>query len=89
MEPSVLVGIAAIIVTILFASIRSARQYGRLEEKVDALASQLAAESEARLRLLAALTQRVEKLGEQFNGHAIQDAANFGEIKGIISARAS
>lgn len=84
MDPTVIIGVVAIVVTVVLASLGVAARIGRLDAKVDALSEQVASEAASRVRLLEALTLRVENLSRQFGDHAVSDAANFGELKGIL-----
>jgi len=81
------VAIATLIILILpiyFMTLKAANSYGRLEQKVDQLGLSQAetAKQNAETARLAVLA--MSKLSEQFGAHALLDAQNFGELRGLL-----
>ena len=76
--------LVCLMIPVYIASLKGAQSYGRLEQKVDQLASaqaQAASDSAATQKLLADV---VTRLTDQFQAHAVQDAGHFGELRGLL-----
>lgn len=89
-------GWALVALPVLGAAFAANRTYGRLEQKVDSLADTqkaqadaLLAQQDAQNKIMEALVVRLEALSAQFNQHALQDAANFGELRGLAHGQAA
>jgi len=71
-------------IPVYIASLKGAQSYGRLEQKVDTLASAVAETSRQNAATASLLTATLVKLTDQFQQHSLQDASNFGEIRGLV-----
>ena len=78
------VSLAIMLIPIYVMTLKGAQSYGRLEQKVDTLASAVAETSRQNAATAALLTATLVKLTDQFQQHSLQDASNFGEIRGLV-----
>lgn len=74
-------------VPVLLTLLAAMRKFGGLEQKVNDLAKNLNDQSAAQVKVMEGLVDRLERLNTQFQAHTVQDAQNFGEIKGIMASK--
>jgi hypothetical protein len=72
------------IIPVLLASFGLARKFGALEQKVDGLHEALNSQTKANVKVLDSLVSRLEEVSEKLSDHTVQDARNFGEIRGML-----
>lgn len=84
-----LASLVLMMIPVYISSLKGAKSYGRLEQKVDALALAQSATAIQNAETARLLADTVGKLTDQFQAHAIADASNFGELRGLYAGRAA
>jgi len=79
--------LVVMMVPVYISSLRGAKSYGRLEEKVDALAVAASTNAAANAETNRLLAEAITKLTDQFVDHSVQDAEHFGELRGILRGK--
>lgn len=77
--------LVVLLIPIYIMTLRGAQSYGKLEQKVDELATAAEKNATANAETNRLLAAAIVKLTDQFVDHALQDAHNFGELKGIMT----
>lgn len=76
--------VIVMLIPVYISSLKGAQSYGRLEQKVDALAVAQATASVENAATAKLLTENITKLTDKFQEHAVQDAGHFGELRGLL-----